>query len=79
MTPKGSSTPSALAAWAGQSLFHSSSRAKALGCADPYGVMPHEYAYRLRLREAQKNMPINQGGEVTEAAFRKVFGNGGSG
>ena len=53
--------------------------ARALGVDDPFGVMPHEYAYRLRLREEQKTMPINQGGEVTEAAFQKVFGTGGNG
>lgn len=48
--------------------------AKALGLPDPQGLMPHEYAYRLRLREKQKEMPINQGGEVTEAAYQKIFG-----
>ena len=48
--------------------------AKALGVADPYGQMPHEYAYRLRQREAAKEMPINQGGAVTDAAYAYVFG-----
>ncbi len=36
--------------------------------------MPEEYAYRLRLREKAKDMPINQGGEVTDAAYDKIFG-----
>jgi 2,4-dienoyl-CoA reductase-like NADH-dependent reductase (Old Yellow Enzyme family) len=48
--------------------------AKELGAPDPYGQMPHEYAYRLRLREKAKDMPINQGGEVTQAAYQKIFG-----
>jgi 2,4-dienoyl-CoA reductase-like NADH-dependent reductase (Old Yellow Enzyme family) len=48
--------------------------AKELGAADPYGQMPHEYAYRLRLREKAKDMPINQGGAVTQAAYEKIFG-----
>ncbi len=47
-----------------------------LGATDPYGQMPHEYAYRLRQRENQKTMPINQGGEVTQAAYAKIFGEG---
>lgn len=41
---------------------------------DPYGQMPHEYAYRLRQREQQKKMPINQGGVETAAAYQKIFG-----
>lgn len=45
-----------------------------LGANDPYGQMPHEYAYRLRQREKQKEMPINQGGPVTQAAYAKIFG-----
>lgn len=48
--------------------------AKTLGATDPYGQMPHEYAYRLRQREKQKEMPINQGGPVTQAAYAKIFG-----
>ena len=48
--------------------------AKALGIADPYGQMPHEYAFRLRQRENQKAMPINQGGAETRAAYAKIFG-----
>lgn len=48
--------------------------AQTLGASDPYGQMPHEYAYRLRQREKQKEMPINQGGPVTQAAFEKIFG-----
>lgn len=47
--------------------------AKELGAVDPYGQMPHEYAYRLRQREKQKEMPINQGGDVTQAAYQKIF------
>ncbi len=50
--------------------------AKELGAPDPYGQMPHEYAYRLRLREKAKDMPINQGGDVTQAAYRQIFGAG---
>ncbi|MEC7649115.1 MAG: NADH:flavin oxidoreductase/NADH oxidase, partial [Pseudomonadota bacterium] len=46
--------------------------AKELGAVDPYGQMPHEYAYRLRQREKQKEMPINQGGDVTQAAYQKI-------
>jgi len=48
--------------------------ARALGLDDPYGVMPEEYAFRLRQRERQKTMPINQGGAETEAAMRKLLG-----
>jgi 2,4-dienoyl-CoA reductase-like NADH-dependent reductase (Old Yellow Enzyme family) len=48
--------------------------ALALGAPDPSGQMPEEYAYRLRLREKAKDMPINQGGDVTDAAFAKIFG-----
>ena len=50
--------------------------AQALGLKDPFGVMPEEYAYRLRQREAQKTMPLNQGGQETEAAMRALLGNG---
>jgi len=45
-----------------------------LAVEDPFGEMPHEYAFRLRQREKQKEMPINQGGPVTQAAYEKVFG-----
>ena len=48
--------------------------AKTLGATDPFGQMPHEYAFRLRQREKQKEMPINQGGPVTQAAYTKIFG-----
>ncbi|MEX2617055.1 MAG: NADH:flavin oxidoreductase/NADH oxidase [Alphaproteobacteria bacterium] len=48
--------------------------AKELGAPDPYGQMPHEYAYRLRLRDKAKDMPINQGGAVTQAAYERIFG-----
>ena len=48
--------------------------AKELGVEDPYDQMPHEYAFRLRQRENQKTMPINQGGDVTQAAYEKIFG-----
>jgi 2,4-dienoyl-CoA reductase-like NADH-dependent reductase (Old Yellow Enzyme family) len=43
--------------------------AHALGLDDPFGYQPHEYAYRLRQREAQKSMEINQGGTETKAAL----------
>ena len=48
--------------------------AKELNATDPFGQMPHEYAYRLRQREKQKEMPINQGGAETQAAYQKIFG-----
>jgi 2,4-dienoyl-CoA reductase-like NADH-dependent reductase (Old Yellow Enzyme family) len=48
--------------------------AKALGVDDPFDAMPLEYAHRLRLREKQKEMPINQGGEETKAAMRAHLG-----
>lgn len=48
--------------------------ARALGLEDPFGVMPHEYAFRLRQREAQKSMLINQGGAETQAAMRALLG-----
>ena len=37
-------------------------------------VVPLEYAHSLRLREKQKEMPINQGGEETQAAMRAHMG-----
>ena len=48
--------------------------ARALGLEDPFGVMPHEYAFRLRQREAQKTLPINQGGAETQAAMQALLG-----
>jgi len=42
-----------------------------LGIEDPQGVMPEEYAHRLRQREAAKEMPINQGGAETKDAMRR--------
>jgi 2,4-dienoyl-CoA reductase-like NADH-dependent reductase (Old Yellow Enzyme family) len=48
--------------------------AKVLSVTDPHAYMPHEYAYRLRQREKQKDLPINQGGAVTQEAFQKIFG-----
>jgi 2,4-dienoyl-CoA reductase-like NADH-dependent reductase (Old Yellow Enzyme family) len=48
--------------------------AQALGLTDPFGVMPEEYAHRLRQREAQKTMPLNMGGAETEAAMRALLG-----
>jgi 2,4-dienoyl-CoA reductase-like NADH-dependent reductase (Old Yellow Enzyme family) len=48
--------------------------AKALGAPDPYRLMPYEYAFRLRGREKQDAMPINRGGEETQAASAKIFG-----
>ena len=50
--------------------------AKALGVADPFAAMPLEYAHRLRLREKHKTLPINQGGEETQAAMRAHLGQG---
>lgn len=48
--------------------------ARALGLEDPFAVMPGEYAHRLRQREAQKTMPLNQGGAETKAAMRALMG-----
>ncbi|MBT6095953.1 MAG: NADH:flavin oxidoreductase/NADH oxidase [Rhodospirillaceae bacterium] len=48
--------------------------AKQLGIENPFDVMPEEYAFRLRQREAQKTMPINQGGAETEAAMQALLG-----
>ena len=47
--------------------------ARELGVEDPFDQMPHEYAFRLRQREKQKEMPINRGGAVTRAAYEKIF------
>ena len=48
--------------------------ARELGVSDPHGLKPYEHAFRLRQRERQKEMPINQGGAVTQAAYEKIFG-----
>ncbi len=48
--------------------------ARQLGVENPFDVMPEEYAFRLRQREAQKTMPINQGGPETEAAMNALLG-----
>ncbi len=48
--------------------------AQDLGIEDPFGQMPHEYAYRLRQREAAKSMPINQGGKETQDAMKALLG-----
>ena len=56
--------------WNGDWAAHA---AKALGAPDPYGQMPYEYAFRLRGREKQNEMPINQGGAETQAAYEKIF------
>jgi hypothetical protein len=36
--------------------------------------MPHEYAYRLELREEQSRMAYNQPGPEADAAFRRLLG-----
>ncbi len=48
--------------------------AKALGLPDAFDGMPHEYAFRLRERERQKEMQINQAGAKSEEAFRYFMG-----
>lgn len=53
--------------------------AQALGLDDPFGYQPHEYAYRLRQREAQKSMEINQGGAETTSALEYFLGDKKSG
>jgi len=68
-----------LVALARELLWHAdwpAHAAHALGVDDPYGVMPEEYAVRLRQREVQKTMPINQGGDETKAAMRALLGEG---
>ncbi|MBM09109.1 MAG: NADH:flavin oxidoreductase / NADH oxidase [Magnetovibrio sp.] len=47
--------------------------ADALGVKDPFEVLPEEYAHRLRQREAQKSMAINQGGKETKSAWNKLL------
>jgi len=67
-----------LVALAREFLWHAdwaAHAAKALGVEDAYAQMPHEYAYRLRQRETQKTMAINQPSEESRAAFARVFGN----
>lgn len=66
-----------LVAIAREFLWHADWTAHAaddLGVEDPFGQMPHEYAYRLRQREAAKTMPINQGGAETQAAMKALLG-----
>ena len=66
-----------LVALAREFLWHADWTAHAandLGAEDPFGQMPHEYAYRLRQREAAKTMPINQGGTETQAAMKALLG-----
>ena len=53
--------------------------AQALGLKDPFGYQPHEYAFRLRQREAQKSMEINQGGAETAAALAYFLDDGSKG
>lgn len=48
--------------------------AAALDLDDPHGVMPHEYAHRLRQREKAKVMSINRGGAETRAALARHLG-----
>ncbi|MAH85054.1 MAG: NADH:flavin oxidoreductase / NADH oxidase [Rhodospirillaceae bacterium TMED8] len=45
-----------------------------LGIKDPFFMIPNEYAFRLRQREEQKTIPINQGGDKTNAAMRFLLG-----
>jgi len=68
-----------LVAMARELLWHADwpvHAAHELGIDDPFAFMPEEYAHRLRQREAQKTMPINQGGDVTKAAMRTLLGEG---
>ncbi len=39
-----------------------------------YGLMPEEYAHRLRRRDEAKTMPINAGGVETQAAIQVLLG-----
>ncbi len=66
-----------LVALAREFLWHTDWTAHAAqdqGIEDPFGQMPHEYAYTLRQREAAKTMPINQGGAETQAAIKSLLG-----
>ena len=54
-------------------VFHA---AEELGIADPFAVMPEEYAHRLRQRAAHKKLPRNQGGTETQAAMHFLLGKG---
>ena len=44
--------------------------AEALGVDDPFSYLPTGYAHRLRLREAQKTMDINQDQYLIEKSLR---------
>lgn len=44
-----------------------------LGMPDAYGLMPEEYAHRLRRRDEVKSMSINQGGAETHEAMRVLM------
>lgn len=66
-----------LVALAREFLWHADWTAHAardLGVEDAFGLMPHEYAYRLRQRERAKTMPINMGGDETRAAMKALLG-----
>jgi 2,4-dienoyl-CoA reductase-like NADH-dependent reductase (Old Yellow Enzyme family) len=65
-----------LVALAREFLWHADWAAHAahdLGIDDPFGQMPHEYAFRLRQREKAKSMPINSGGAETQAAMKALL------
>ena len=47
-----------------------------LEISDAHGMMPPEYAHRLRQREQAKEMPINQGSVETAAAYTHHLGKG---
>ena len=44
--------------------------AEALGVDDPFSYLPTGYAHRLRLREAQKTMDINQDQDLIAKSLR---------
>jgi len=44
--------------------------AEALGVDDPFSYLPTGYAHRLRLREAQKTMDINQDQNIIAKSLR---------
>ena len=44
--------------------------ARDLGLADPFAYLPEGYAHRLRLRENQKEMKINQDPELIKASLK---------
>jgi 2,4-dienoyl-CoA reductase-like NADH-dependent reductase (Old Yellow Enzyme family) len=65
-----------LIAIAREFLWHADWAAHAahdLGIDDPFGQMPHEYAFRLRQRERAKSMLINSGGAETQAAMKALL------